>query len=373
MRGVLYDGTQLSVTDQLEVTAPEPDQVLVRIGAAGVCHSDLSMINGTVSGVMPYPFVMGHEGAGVVEAVGERVTTVAVGDHVVLTTIDNCGRCGVCVTGHPTLCQNSRLARVVAKAAATGVPTSVDELPAYFRLGGQRVAGMANTGVFAERVVVAESQAIPVDKRVPFASACLIGCALLTGAGAVFNRAQVYRGDSVAVIGVGGIGISVIQAARIAGATTIIAVDALASKETMARQFGATHFVNARETDAVAAVLAQTGGGVNYSFECVGAQATMVAAVDMLAPGGSMVILGVGGRELSFPVVPMQLYQNKSILGCRYGASRAAADIPPLVDLYLQGRLLLDEMVTATYPLEAVDTALHDLEAGKLARGVLTF
>lgn len=372
MRGVLFDGSELSVTDRLDLGEPGPNHVVVRIGAAGVCHSDLSIINGTISGVMPFPVVLGHEGAGVVEHVGENVRSVAPGDHVVLTTIDNCGRCAVCSIGHPTLCQNSDLARAIYKANSRGEQVTIDDLPAHFRFEGQRIVGMANTGVFAERVIVTEPQAILISKEVPFEAACLIGCAVLTGAGAVFNRARVYRGDSVAVIGIGGIGISVLQAARIAGATKIIAVDALASKEEMARQFGATHFVNARETDAVAAVAGLTGGGVNFSFECVGAQATMLAAVDMLAPGGTMVILGVGGRELTFPVVPMQLYQNKTIMGCRYGASRAASDIPALVDLYLQRRLLLDEMVTCTYPLADVDRALHDLEAGKLARGVLT-
>ena len=372
MRGVLYDGEHLTVTDRLEVTEPKHDQVVVRIGAAGVCHSDISMINGTVGSMIPPPFILGHEGAGVVEAIGSQVTTVKVGDHVVLTTIDNCGRCAVCVTGHPTLCQNSQLAQVMARAARSNQPTSYDELPAYFRLDGKPILGMANTGVFAERVVVSEGQAIAIDKSVPFTSACLIGCALLTGAGAVFNRAHVYRGDSVAVIGVGGIGISCIQAARIAGATKIIAVDALASKEAMARQFGATHFVDARATDATAAVVEMTGGGVNYSFECVGAQATMTAAIDMLGPGGSTVILGVGGRDLAVPLAPFKLYQNKSVLGCRYGAARAADDIPAMVDLYLQGRLLLDEMVSAVYPLEDVQRAFDDLEAGKLARGVLT-
>lgn len=372
MKGVLYDGQELSVTDRLKITDPDPDQVVVRIHAAGVCHSDLSMINGTVGGMIPAPFILGHEGAGVVEAVGSQVRSLRAGDHVVLTTIDNCGRCDVSAAGHPTLCQNSKLAQVLARNARSNRTTEYHELPAYFRLDGKPIIGMANTGVFAERVVVGEGQAIAIDKSVPFTSACLIGCAVLTGAGAVFNRAKVYRGDTVAVIGVGGIGISCIQAARIAGATKIIAIDTLASKEAMAQQFGATHFVNARESDAVTEVLALTGGGVNYSFECVGAAPTMQAAIDMLAPGGSTVILGVGGRDLTIPVAPFKLYQNKSILGCRYGAAQAADDIPALVEFYLQKRLLLDEMVDALYPLDDVARAFHDLESGSLARGVLT-
>jgi S-(hydroxymethyl)glutathione dehydrogenase/alcohol dehydrogenase len=321
---------------------------------------------------------MGHEGAGVVEAVGSQVATAAVGDHVVLSTIDSCGRCAVCSTGRPTLCQHSRMGRAIARRTLTGEDPRPGDLPTPFRLDGRPICGFANTGVFAERVLVRDVQAVPIDPRVPFTSACLIGCAVVTGTGAVFNRARVDRGDAVAVIGVGGIGLNVIQACRIAGATRIVAVDANAAKEEHARRFGATDFVDVSAGDAaaggaaaVAAVLEIDPGGVHHAFECVGAEPTMLAAVDMTAPGGQIVVLGVMRQDATIALNPYKLYQDKSLLGCRYGSSRVADDIPRLVSLYLKGELLLDELVSATYPLAGLDRAFADLEAGRLARGVL--
>jgi len=339
MRGILFDGEAALVADGLGVTDLEPDQVRVRIGAAGVCHSDVSVINGTFGSMFPPPFVMGHEGAGKVLSVGSDVATVDAGDHVVIATIDNCGRCSVCATGHPTLCQTSKLGAAIAKRNETGEEPGPGDLPAYFTYRGERVLGFANTGVFAEEVVVSQGQVVAIDKRVPFASACLIGCGVLTGTGAVFNRAKVYRGHSVAVIGVGGIGLNVIQAARIAGATKIIAVDNNPAKEDFARQFGATHFVDSGRDPAVASVQGISPGGVDFSVECVGHTALMQEAVEMLRPGGNMVILGVAGMETEMTIAPFKLYQDKSIMGCRYGSSRPAFDIPALVDLYLDGRL----------------------------------
>lgn len=372
MRGIIFDGTTYGVVDDLATTDLEPDQVRVRIGACGVCHSDVSAVNGTFGGMMPTPFVMGHEGAGTVVEVGSAVTGTQVGDHVVVVTLDNCGRCRACTTGRPNLCQVSKLGAALAKRAQTGQEPTADELPAYFVYEGERIIGFANTGVMAEEVVVSQAQAVPIDKRVPLTSACLIGCGVVTGTGAVFNRARVYRGDSVAVIGVGGIGLNVIQAARIAGATKIIAVDANPAKEEFARTFGATHFIDAGEVDdTVAEVRAITGAGVDHSFECVGHVGLMRQAIDMAGPGGQTVILGVAPmeQEVSFP--PVSIYQDKSVMGCRYGSTRPAADIPALVELYLDGRLLLDELVTTTYELTGLDHAFEDMEAGKLARGVL--
>jgi S-(hydroxymethyl)glutathione dehydrogenase/alcohol dehydrogenase len=263
------------------------------------------------------------------------------------------------------------MGRAIARRAAGGGDTAPGDLPTPFRLDGRPVCGFANTGVFAERAVVREVQAVPIDRRVPFTSACLIGCGVVTGTGAVFNRARVRRGDACAVIGVGGIGLNVIQACRIAGASRIVAVDTNPAKEDVARRFGATDFVNPRDGDAVAAVIAATGGGANHAFECVGAEPTMLAAIDMTAPGGQIVILGVMGMDATIPVAPYKLYQDKSLLGCRYGSSRVADDIPRLVSLYLKGDLLLDELVSTIYPLGDLSRAFADLEAGRLARGVL--
>src|SRR4051812_11856797 len=351
MRAVVFTGT-VETVDDVELTEPGPTDVVVRIAAAGVCRSDLSLVEGTIGS--PRPVVLGHEGAGVVEEVGAAVTAVAPGDHVVLVTLANCGRCRACAAGHPTLCSNA--------------PT---QPAARFTWRGQPTYQFANTSVFVERTVVNERQAVRIDPSVPLDRAALLGCGVLTGAGAVFNRARVSRGDTVAVIGVGGVGLNSIQAAHLAGATTIVAVDAVASKEAFARDFGATHFVDATGGDTLGALREITPAGFDFTFECVGKPAVLRMAVEALAPGGSCVIVGYAGRGVDASFEMTSLYQDKAILGCRYGSSRPDADIPMLVDLYLAGRLKLDELVTRTYPLESVERVFEDMEAGALARGVL--
>jgi S-(hydroxymethyl)glutathione dehydrogenase/alcohol dehydrogenase len=346
MRAIVWTG-ELEVRDDVEVRDPEPHEVLVKIVNAGLCHSDVSVIDGTIP--FPTPVVLGHEGAGIVEQVGAAVTQVKEGDHVVLTTLGNCGQCAACDRGQPTHCRQT-----------------MGRLPRPFTVGGERAFQFANTGVFAERTVVNQTQAVVIDADVPLASACLIGCGVVTGVGAVLNRAKVRTGQTVAVIGVGGIGLNVVQGAVIAGAGRIVAVDTNPDKESIARQFGATDFV-----DSVDAVKELMPNGVDYAFECVGHPALIRAAIDLLDWGGSAVLLGVPklGTEASFVV--NTLYNDKSILGCRYGATRPHHDIPMLVGLYKAGRLKLDELVTQTYPLEDVGLALDDLHHGKLARGVL--
>ena len=377
MRGVVYTGERVDVTDQLEVREPGPTEVRVSLRAAGVCHSDLSVIDGTIP--FPPPVVLGHEGAGVVDAVGSAVTTVKPGDHVVMTTLAYCGACGECVRGHPTRCRRS-----------------MGNLPQPFTYEGQATYAFASTAAFAEATVVSEVQAVKIADDVPFESACLIGCGVITGAGAVFNRAKVERGDRVAVLGVGGIGLNVIQAAAIAGASTIVAIDTVASKESLAREFGATAFVlasaagsgdTASSTDNVAKVVRKMvpprlgtekggfgAGGVDWAFECVGHPAVIRNAVDMLDWGGTCVIIGVPApnAELTSLVTPLT-HVDRGILGCRYGSARPHHDIPLLVELYKQGRLKLDELVTKTYPLDRFEDVVADMKDGALARGVLQF
>ena len=355
MRGIVFTG-ELEVHDDVEVRAPGDREVKVRIMRAGLCHSDVSVINGTIP--FPPPVVLGHEGAGVVEEVGSAVTMVKPGDHVVLTTLGNCGQCEACDRGLPTHCRNA-----VGGGAGMG----------RFTVGGKDAFQFANTGVFSEYTVVFETQCVVIDKRVPLESACLIGCAVLTGTGAVLNRAKVQPGESVAVIGAGGIGQSVIQGARLSSASRIVVIDANPNKEAAARQMGATDFIDASTAgDTVAALKDLLPNGVDYAFECVGHPALIRQAVDMLDWGGSCVLLGVPkmGTEASFVVNTM--YNNKSILGCRYGAARPHYDIPLVVSFYLDGRFMLDEMVSKTYDLANIEEALHDLEEGKLNRGVLT-
>jgi Zn-dependent alcohol dehydrogenase len=350
MRGVVYDGNDYHVVDDLSVRDPGPGEVAVRIQAAGVCHSDVSVITGTIP--FPTPVVLGHEGAGVVEAVGDSVSSVKVGDHVVLTTLGNCGACQFCDAGRPTMCRSTFGGRTT--------PFTWRDQPTY---------SFANASVFSERTVVKANQAVPIPSDVPFASAALVGCGVLTGVGAVLHRARVPEGASVAVIGVGGIGLNVIQGAALAGAGTIIAVDTNTRKERIALEFGATHFVDS--TDAVREVAKR---GVDFTFECVGHVKLIRAAVDLLDWGGTCVMLGVpeATAEASFNVASM--YLDKSILGCRYGSSQPQRDVRRYVDLYRRGRLKLDELVSASYPLAEMKSAVHDLESGALdARGVLTF
>src|SRR5512139_2070095 len=226
MRAAVFENGKLDVVDGIEVRGPEPDEVVVRVVAAGLCHSDLSVVNGTIP--FPPPAVLGHEGAGVVEEVGTAVTRVKVGDHVALTTINNCGTCAACSAGRPTMCRSTfgKVSKPFSRKTASG--------------GTETLFAFANTSVFTERVVVKQVQAVPIPADVPLASAALIGCGVLTGVGAVLNRAKVQIGESVVVIGVGGIGLNAIQGARIARASRIVAVDTNPAKEAVARQFGAT-------------------------------------------------------------------------------------------------------------------------------------
>ena len=263
MRGIVYTGDDAEVTDKLGIAEPGPTEVKVKIVAAGVCHSDLSVLDGTIP--WKAPSVLGHEGAGIVEAVGSSVRSVKPGDHVVVATLASCGTCRACNTGHPTMCIRS-----------------LGNVSTPFTYDGEPASNFAAASVFAEYTIIQEVQAVPISKDVPFTSACLIGCGVLTGVGSVLNRAKVAPGETAAVFGVGGVGLNVIQALRLSAASRIVAVDTMASKEDLARQFGATHFVDASKADAVEEIKkivphgpksmarALGPGGVTWAFDCVG-------------------------------------------------------------------------------------------------------
>jgi S-(hydroxymethyl)glutathione dehydrogenase/alcohol dehydrogenase len=355
VRGIVWDGKEAAVTTGLEVRDPRPNEVAVNIVAAGVCHSDLSVIDGTIP--FPPPVVMGHEGAGVVEAVGSAVDHVKPGDHVVITTLAYCGHCGPCNTGHPTWCKKS--------FGNIGKP---------FTLNGDPVYNFAAASVFADQTVVQANQVVPISKDVPLESAALIGCGVITGVGAVFNRARVRQGEDVTVFGVGGIGLNVIQAAKLCDAGKIIAVDTVAEKESLAREFGATHFVQAGGDDTVAQIKEIAPDGVPWAFECVGHPAVIGDALQTLGWGGNCVIIGVPPPTAKLEVQVTHLtHIDRGIMGCRYGSAKPHHDVPLLVQLYLDGKLKLDELVSATYPLEDFQQVVDDMHEGKLARGVLTF
>jgi len=367
MRGIVYTGTDAEVTDKLEVTEPGPTEVKVKIEAAGVCHSDLSVIDGTIP--WKAPSVLGHEGAGTVAAVGSSVTSVNVGDHVVIATLASCGTCRACSTGHPTWCIHT-----------------LGNVSTPFTYDGEPASNFAAASVFAEYTIVKEVQAVPIDVDVPFTSASLIGCGVLTGVGAVLNRAKVRPGETAAVFGVGGVGLNVIQGLRLSGASRIIAIDTVAGKEALARQFGATHFVDASNADAVKGIRAIVPhnpksvagalgpGGVTWSFDCVGHPAVLRNAIDALDWGGTAVAIGIPPRGSEVAVDVNNLaYVDRAVMGCRYGSARPHHDIPLMVELYKERRLMLDELVTATAPLEGFRDIVDAMHEGKLARGVLTF
>ena len=367
MRGIVFTGEGAEVRNDVEVIDPGPDEVLVRLAAAGVCHSDVSLLDGTIP--WPAPSLMGHEGAGIVEAVGSLVTRVKPGDHVVIATVSNCGICDQCSVGKPTWCRKT-----------------LGNRREIFTVGGEPAGNFAATSSFAEMTLVKEVQAVPIDPEVPLTSACLIACGVVTGMGSVFNRANVQPGDNVAVFGAGGVGLSTIQALRIKAANHIIAVDTVASKGELALQLGATHFINAAEVDAVQAIHELLpfseempegpfgAGGVNWSFECVGHPAVTAQAVQVLDWGGVCVQVGVPAPGVTYDIPITHLTQvDRGIIGSRAGGVRAQRDIPVIVDLYKKGLLDLDSMVSKTYPMEQFHTVVEDMHGGTLARGVLTF
>ena len=365
MRGIVFTGSDAEVTDKLQVREPGRGEVSVAVQAAGVCHSDLSVIDGTI----PWkpPSVLGHEGAGIVESVGPGVHSVEPGDHVVITTLANCGRCRACTTGHPTWCIRS-----------------LGNISTPFELDGEPASNFAATSVFVERTVVTEAQTVKIPDEVPFASACLIGCGVLTGVGSVLNRAKVAPGDTAAVFGVGGVGLNVIQGLRLSNASRIIAVDTVAGKEALAKQFGATHFVDASIGDAVKEIRrivphapqsvpgAFGPGGVTWAFDCVGHPMVLKNALDCLDWGGTALAIGIPprGTEVSVDVNALA-YVDRALMGCRYGSARPQHDVALLVELYLEGRLMLDELVTETRPLEEFKAIVDAMHEGRLARGVL--
>jgi S-(hydroxymethyl)glutathione dehydrogenase/alcohol dehydrogenase len=353
MIGAVFHGGGRPVSiEEVEVVGPGPGEVRVAIKAAGLCHSDLSVVDGSIP--YPTPVVLGHEGAGVVEAVGAGVTAVKEGDAVVLSTLAHCGRCRACEVGRPTECRNA--------------PSPKASQP--FRVGGKPAYQFANASAFVARTVVREQSAIPIDPRVPFDCAALIGCGIMTGVGAVVNRAKVETGATMAVFGLGGIGLSCVQGGVLAGASKIVAVDVVPAKLELAKQLGATHAIDASREDPVAAIRELTGGGADYTFEAVGNVAVIRQALEALGAGGALTIVGVPKLGTSAEFVVHALYQNKAILGCRYGTARPRRDFPMLADLYLGGRLKIDELITHRYALTDFDRALDALKQGHLARGV---
>lgn len=337
---------------------PGPREVLVRTMAAGVCHSDLHFQNGSYP--YPLPAVLGHESAGIVEAVGDMVTYVKPGDHVITCLSAFCGHCEHCLTGHMSLCQEPELQRP---------PTE----PSRLAKGAENIAQFLNLSSFAEMMLVHEHAIAKVRDDMPWAQAALIGCGVTTGVGAVIHTAAVEPGSSVAVIGCGGVGLSAINGAAIAGAARIIAVDMVPSKLDLARKFGATDVVNAGECDPVEAVRELTGGGVHYSFEAIGLKPTTEQAFKMLARGGTATIIGMIPVGTMIDLHGPEFLMERKIQGSNMGSNRFRVDMPRFVDFYLQGRLHLDDLISRKIKLEDVNEGMEALKTGEIARSVIMF
>jgi S-(hydroxymethyl)glutathione dehydrogenase/alcohol dehydrogenase len=343
----------------VEVAAPLPHEVLVRTVASGLCHSDLHFLEGKY--VQELPVVLGHEAAGIVEAVGDAVTGIAVGDHVIACLSTFCGSCRYCLSGRPALCLRE------------GVERSPDE-PPRLTWQGRKLIANARLGAFAEQMLLHEHSVVPVRRDMPLDRAALIGCAVTTGIGAVTNTAQVPPGSSVVVLGCGGIGLNAIQGAALSGASRVIAVDKLAWKLELARAFGATDLVDAAEEDPVAAVHALVPGGVDYAFEAIGLTATASQGYAMLARGGTVTLIGMipQGESVAFPAEDL-IFGEKRVQGSNMGSNRFRIDIPRYVDLYMTGRLNLDDLVSARIRLEDVNEGYAALNRGEVARSVIVF
>jgi NDMA-dependent alcohol dehydrogenase len=356
---VLYEVGSPLVVEDVDLDPPRAGEVLVRIAATGVCHSDLHYIKGDL--VMPLPVVLGHEAAGTVEAAGPGVTSVQPGDHVVLLFAPACGHCRYCDSGRPHLCEMR--SRVRGR-----MPDGSSRLHAR----GQDLHHFTCVSSWAEQAVVPEAGVLRIGRDLPLSIAALLGCAVTTGVGAVVNTARVAPGSSVAVFGLGGVGLNVVQGARIAGAATIIGVDLLDHRLEAARRFGATHALNPRRDDPVRAIQDLTGGGADYAFEAIGRAATVRQAVDCLARGGVAVAVGLppAREELVVPGAAFIL-SEKTLRACFYGSARLRAEIPRLLALYHAGRLMLDELVTAAFPLERVNDAVAALDRGDGLRSIL--
>jgi S-(hydroxymethyl)glutathione dehydrogenase/alcohol dehydrogenase len=360
MKAAVFHGPNRPLSiENVDIDDPREHEVLVRTAATGVCHSDLHFVEGLYP--MAAPAVLGHEAAGVVERVGSAVTYLAPGDHVIACTSVFCGYCEECMSGHPNRCSN-RASTQRAK----------DDMPRLSQKG-KPVRQFADLSTYAEKMLVHEHALVKITNEIPLDRAALIGCGVTTGVGAVLNTARIEPGSTVAVFGCGGVGISAIQGARIAGARKIIAVDQFESKLAMAKRFGATDTIDASNTDAVKAIRAMTDGGVDYSFEAVGLKKLAEQCYDALRPGGTATIIGMIPVGQKVEIDGPKLLTERKIQGTNMGGNRFRIDMPRYIDFYLQGRLNLDDMVSRRAKLENVNDAFAAMKAGEVARTVLMF
>ena len=361
---VLYAVNTPLVVEEVEVLGPLTGQVMVKMVATGVCHSDIHPMKGDLP--VPTPCVLGHEGAGIVEEVGQGVTTVKPGDHVVISIAASCGKCPRCFEGQPYFCES------FTGSALGG--TLIDGSIRLRRKGGHELYHFFCQSSFAEYAVVNERQVVKIREDAPLTVAALLGCGVSTGVSAVLNHAKVRPGTSVAVFGCGGVGLSVVMAAHLVGAGKIIAVDVRENKLALAQELGATHVINTSRENATARIgLISEAKGVDYAFEAVGKVELMTQAVDVIRPGGTTVLLGSPPYGSTLCLDALSMIFGKAVFGSPTGLTIPHIDIPRFVDLYMMGRLPVDKLLTRTYGLDQINEALQALEKGEVMRSVITY
>ncbi|HEX3417211.1 MAG TPA: Zn-dependent alcohol dehydrogenase [Stellaceae bacterium] len=356
---VLHAANQPLTIEEVELTKPQSREVLLRTAFAGLCHSDLHFIEGLYP--HPTPCVLGHESAGIVEAVGDSVTYVKPGDHVITCLSVFCGTCPQCVTGHPNLCENTDVK----------MPPGVSRRLSW--KGGELMNQFLNLSSFAEQMLVHENAIVKIDPDIPLDRAALVGCGVMTGVGAVFNAAKIEPGATVAVIGCGGVGLSAVNGAALAGAERIIAIDTVASKLEVARELGATDTLNASNADPVKAVRDMTGGGVHYSFEALGTKTTAEQAFGMLRAGGTATIIGMVPFGVKIELHGYDFLRDRKLQGTSMGGNRFRVDMPRLLSLWRQGRLKLDHLISGKLKLEQINDGFAALKSGAPVRQLIDF
>jgi len=351
-------GKAMEIED-ISISKPIGREVLVKLEAVGVCHSDLHILSGDIP--HPLPAILGHEAAGIVEQVGPEVHHVKPGDHVVVCLTFHCGHCEQCGGGNSHRCTTTEAMR------------GPEEPPRLFR-GAERFTPFVNMGAFAEQILVHESGVVPMRRDMPFDRACLIGCGVTTGLGAAIRTAGIRPGETVAVIGCGGVGLPAIAGAAIAGAGRIIAIDQIPSKLELARAYGATDAVDGKEGSVVAQVMELTGGrGVDHVLECVGLKQTIEDGFAVLAKGGTQTVVGAARFDLKVEFTALHFLRERKVQGSMMGGVRNSIDIPRYIDMYMDGRLKLDELISRWRPLSEINEAFDDMKAGALARTVIEF
>lgn len=359
---VLYEAGQPAVIEEIILDPPRQGEVLVRMEAAGVCHSDLHVRDGMIP--EPLPLVLGHEGTGIVTEVGQGVTALHQGDRVVLTIVPACGHCYFCQRGEPHMCLTS------GAMAARGV---LGDGTSRMHAGTQTLYYFNSVSCFSEYVVVPQEGAVKIPNDIPLEAAALLGCAVVTGVGAVERTAGVRPGESVAVIGCGGVGLNVIQAASLSGAYPIIAIDIRPEKIELARTFGASHGINSREQDAAATIQEITEYGVDWAFEVIGNPRTIEQAWELIRPGGTVVVVGLAPKGSKVTLPAFDFISEKNIRGCFYGSSHFHADVPMILKRIQAGRMHIDGMVSHSIPLEELESAFTRLRNGDGARTLVRF